>query len=75
LYERKRELNEFVNLTDAMYKGPQLPEYEERVKNAEEALAAAGTAQDAALRALYDMRQKLQHFYRAEYVDKITPSK
>ena len=75
LYERKRELNEFVDLTDALYKGPQLPEYEERVKNAEEALAAAGTAQDAALRALYDKRQELQHFYRDEYVDKITPPK
>ena len=63
LYERKRELNDFVNLTGARYKGPQLPEYEERVKEAEEALEAAKKAQDAALRALYDEKQASKVFY------------
>lgn len=75
LYERKRELNDFVNLTGARYKGPQLPEYEERVKEAEEALAAAKKAQDAALRALYDKKQELQLFYRDKYREEFKHSK
>jgi len=75
LSKRKQELSDFVNLTDARYKGPQLPEYEERVKEAKEALAAAKKAQDAALRALYDKKQELQLFYRDKYREEFKHSK
>jgi len=75
LYERERELNDFVNYTSAPYKSPQLPGYEKRVREAKEALEAAKKAQDAALRALYDEKQALKVFYREEYVKKFKHSK
>ena len=75
LYERKRELNDFVNYTSALYKGKQLPGYEKRVREAKEALEAAKKAQDAALRALYDEKQALKVFYSEEYMKKFKHSK
>jgi len=75
LYERERELNDFVNYTSAPYKSPQLPGYEKRVREAKEALEAAKKAQDAALRALYDEKQALKVFYRDKYREEFKHSK
>lgn len=69
----EQELDEASDVVT--YSDAQLPEYQQKVKKAKEALDKAWEAQDEASQELYMMKQISQEFYEKEYAEEFGPSK